>query len=154
MAEKESPKKSAPATHGPAPISTEAVGTLRQLKETENAWAKKLADARARGETKIKYAQAARERTLADARRDAEQTRTQRLQGARTQAETEARQVLSDAKAEAARIGSLSSSDLDGRLDEVLSAVFADLRPSGSKGSAGSTKSSASSSSKGPASAR
>ncbi|MDE1820534.1 MAG: hypothetical protein KGJ23_09110 [Euryarchaeota archaeon] len=106
-----------------------AVGSLRRLKETESTWQKRLEDARSRGETKIKYAQAARDRALADARRVAEEIRSSRLREARAQAEVEARKIVEEAKVEVGRLGSFGARELEDRLDEILSAVFADLRP-------------------------
>ena len=130
MAEEEAHGK-----HGPT-VSSEAVGTLRKLKETETLWQKRLDEARSRGETKIKYAQAARERTLAEARREADTAHAQRLREAQAQATAESRQVLEEARAEAARLGNLSSAELDARLGEIMDALFGELRPTGGKGSA------------------
>lgn len=114
-------------------VPPEAVGTLKKLKETEALWQKRLEDARSRGETKVKYAQAARDRAIADARRAAEELRTRLVQDARAQAETESRRIMEEVKAEVARTGTLSGSEIDARFDETLSAVFGELRSSGAK---------------------
>lgn len=115
---------------GPA-VPPEAVGSLRKLKETEALWLKRLEEARSRGETKIKYAQAARERALDDAHRAADEARSTKLREARTQADVEAHKIVEEAKGEVARIGTPSGSSIDERMEEILAAIFGDLRSTG-----------------------
>ncbi len=140
------------STHhaGPA-VPPEAVGSLRKLKETEALWLKRLEEARSRGETKIKYAQAARERALDDAHRAADEARSTKLREARTQADVEARKIVEEAKGEVARIGTPSGSSIDERMEEILSAIFGDLRSTGGSRAASSTKAASAAPSKGGA---
>ncbi len=138
--------KANPGTASLAAINPEAVAGLKKLKETEATWQKRLEEARTRGETKIKYAQAARDRSVADAQRAAEEARGQRLREARSQAETEAKRILEEARASLAPLGNLSGSEIDARMEDVLSAIFGDLRsaaPAARKGTEGGPRTTA-----------
>lgn len=135
-----------PGTASPATIHPQAVADLKKLKETEATWQKRLEEARTRGETKIKYAQAARDRAVADAQRAAEEARGLRLREARTQAETEAKRILEEARASLGPLGNLSGSEVDARMEDVLTAIFGDLRSVASaarKGTDGSSRTTA-----------
>jgi vacuolar-type H+-ATPase subunit H len=115
-------------THANPTGSAPGVQPLRRLKETEASWDAKLGQARTQGESVLREARAQAEKALAQARQDAETLRATKLQEAAAHALQEAQRIVEQGKAEAARLGGVSASELEAKFSEVVKALFDDVK--------------------------